>query len=245
MFSLQNIAEEAKPIILAAAKIYYKHTKEHLIGIVIHGSVITKDFIPCCSDIDIKLILNDTNLELSKYYEIHKELSKIEVTPFRYIQCDILSKSSTENNSAFISGTYEVIYGDNSIVEMTPQQLIKNSIESIRALDALPKFAYESLLDHGGQRLSQNTRLMITKIWPALKNYLIVKGYDPILVWRLSKLDTINELRNQELKSMFESFYDSVTKYYPEEKETGHALDILRLGIQMLGTIKNSANVSI
>lgn len=238
MFSLQNIEGEAKPIIEQAANVYYKHTKNQLIGIIIHGSVITGDFIPGCSDIDIKLLMNVTNLDLGKYYDIHKELAKIDVTPFRYIQCDIIGKSLPENYAGFVSGTYEVIYGENFIPDMPPEQIRENSIKSIRSIDVFPRFAYESLLDHGGNRLSQNTRLMITKIWPTLKNCLIIEGNDPIRVWRLSKVEAINELRNMDLKSMFERFLNSVYDYYPDEKEVDCALNILRLGMEILANIK-------
>lgn len=238
MFSLQNIIGEAKPIIEQASNVYYKHTKNQLLGIIIHGSVITGDFIPGCSDIDIKLLMNVTNLELEKYYNIHKELAKIDVAPFRYIQCDIIGKSLHENYKGFVNGTYEVIYGENFIPDITSEQLRENSIQSMRSIDAFPKFAYESLLDHGGNRLSQNVRLMITKIWPTLRNCLIIEGNDPIRVWRLSKADAINGLRNMDLKSRFERFHNSVYDYYPNENEVESALSILRLGVEILANIK-------
>jgi len=238
MFSLQNIVGEARPIIEQAANVYYKHTKNQLVGMIIHGSVMTGDFIPGCSDIDIKLLMNDTNLELRKYYDIHTELAKIDVTPFRYIQCDIVGKTLSENYAGFVRGTYQVIYGENFIPEMSPDQLRENSIKSISSLDVSPKFAYESLLDHGGNRLSKNVRLMITKIWPILRNCLIIEGNDPIHVWRLSKIDAINKLRDIHLKSMLERFYNSIYHYYPDEKEIDCALNILRLGMEILATIK-------
>lgn len=238
MFSLQNIVGEARPIIEQAANVYYKHTKQQLTGIVIHGSAITGDFIPGCSDIDIKLLMNGTSLDLGKYYDIHKELAKIEVAPFRYIQCDILGKSLPENYAGFVSGTYQVIYGENFIPDISSDQLREHSIQSIRSIDAFPKFAYESLLDHGGNRLSQNVRLMITKIWPTLKNCLIIEGNDPIRVWGLSKVDAIYGLRDTNLKSMFKRFHSSVSDYYPDEIEVGCALNILRLGMEILENTK-------
>lgn len=92
MFSLDNITKEARPIIMDVAKIYHKHTKSYLKGIIVHGSAVIGDYIPGCSDIDVKLLLDSSKLPLNKYFEIHKELSQVNVHPFRYVQCDIMEE---------------------------------------------------------------------------------------------------------------------------------------------------------
>ncbi len=212
MFSLDSVNEVAKPIIERAAAVYYKHTKDWIKSIILHGSALKGGFIPGCSDIDLKVVLDDSafdehsRLPLEKYFCIHLDLSKIDPSPFRYIQCDMIGSKLPDGYVGPVRGAYRIIWGDHLIPEATEDQLVISAANSLNHLDPVPKFAYESLLDHGGNRLSHNVRLLCTKVWPTLYHVLIMEGHDPISVWQLMKQDAMNQLRNNELKAIAQFF---------------------------------------
>ena len=59
MFDVSRITEEAKPIVQKVAKVYYKHTQNFFIGLMVHGSALKGGFIPGLSDIDFHLYLKE------------------------------------------------------------------------------------------------------------------------------------------------------------------------------------------
>jgi hypothetical protein len=56
---LSGVLPEAYEIVRAASKALIQHTHSWLIGMLIHGSAYTGDFIRGCSDIDLKLYLDE------------------------------------------------------------------------------------------------------------------------------------------------------------------------------------------
>ena len=57
--NLSGVQPVARPIVEAASTVYLRHVRPWLIGLMIHGSALKGGFIPGCSDIDLRLYLED------------------------------------------------------------------------------------------------------------------------------------------------------------------------------------------
>lgn len=93
---------KTEEIISHVHAIFLSHTKDFFIGLVAHGSAIKGGFINGCSDIDFMLYLKDAalnsvnKLPLELCIGIQKDLSQIDIIPFRYIQFRVITPSTNK-----------------------------------------------------------------------------------------------------------------------------------------------------
>lgn len=92
MFDTSRLVPEARLIVEAAATSYLRHTQPWLIGLIVYGSALKGGFIPGCSDIDLRLFLDERafgdhhELPFAICLAIQRDLAQIDQAPFRYIQ---------------------------------------------------------------------------------------------------------------------------------------------------------------
>lgn len=241
MFDLSSVTPQARPILRAAAHVYYQHTQPWFIGLIAHGSAVKGGFIPGCSDIDIQLYLEDTaftatrQLPLSLCLDIHRDLANIDPAPFRYIQCNALPHMLPEGYVGPIPGAYTIVAGSLPIPEATSPQLRQSAHTALAKFNPLPAYITRGLLEHGGGRLQLNVRWLCTDVWPTLYNILSLQQADPIHVWGLPKDQAIQLLpQNTAIGQTIRDFYQAVLAYYPAEAPIEQALKVIESGLAFL-----------
>ncbi len=238
--------EEARGIVEAVADVYQSHMKEWFVGLIVFGSAVKGGFIPRCSDIDFQLFLkgaafdSDGCLSLALGLAIHRDLSKVDPEPFRYIQCTPFSTQRlARENFGPVPETYLVVRGHLPVSEATAEQLVESAKHELSALDPSPDFIRKGLLDHGAGRLERDLRLLCTKVWPVFFHVLSIHSDDPIWAWQLPKDRASDELpEDLGLRRGMREFYESVLKYYPEERTGPEALDLIEKGVVFLSAAK-------
>ena len=122
VIDVSPLVPEARRVAREVAQVYVEHTRPWFLAFLIHGSALKGDIIPECSDIDFHLYLTespfdeDGHLPLSLAANIHRDLSKIDVTPFSYIQCYAFPVGPAGGGRAGwvgpIAGSYHMLLGE-------------------------------------------------------------------------------------------------------------------------------------
>jgi hypothetical protein len=243
LINLTNLTEEAKPIVRQVAEVYIKHTDDHFIGLIVHGSAMKGGFIVGSSDIDFHLYLNESvfnengQLPLSLALNIHRDLAKINPYPFSYIQCDALTSELPIGYVGPVPGAYHIVAGYLPIEEATNKQLKESAINALNKLSPEPKYL-KNLLDHGKERLTRIIRLLCTQVSPTLYQVASLEQKDAVKVWQLPKNEAIKLLPDQEMKVYIERFYENVKKYYPDETSVENALKLIENGVAFFRAVE-------
>ncbi len=245
--NVDPIMPEARPIVEKAASVYIHHTRQSFVGLIVHGSALKGGFIPGCSDIDMQLYVTpdafvEGHLPLELTVAIHRDLARIDLAPFRYLQCYAFSAHLPAGWVGPIPGAYHVIAGRLPIPEATAAELLERAHRSLDALQVLSPYLWDNLLEHGGGRLARLGRLICTDVWPALFQLVIVRGMDPIAAWCLTKQQAMDALpASDEAGAAIRAFYDALLRYYPTEDSVDAALDVLVRGVAFLRAAKAAA----
>lgn len=243
IYDVDNLSPQTRAIVEQVADIYIKHTELWFIGLVVHGSAVKGGFIPGSSDIDFVLYVEDKalnerqELPLSLAMAIHRELAKIDITPFRYIQFRVAAPShSTFGN--VIPGTYRLVAGRLLQPELSNEQLLELCSEGLTALEPDGIIASHRLLDHGEGRLQRIVRGLCTEVYPVLFQILTIQHGDACHIWNLNKFEAVELLpQDSALGNQIRRFYSAVRRYYPTESNVDDALDIIEYGV---GFLKNA-----
>ena len=246
MFDLSGVIPEARSTVQDAATAYLSHTAPWFIGLLVHGSVVKGGVIPGCSDVDFQLYLEPSaftphgQLPLKLGLAIHRSLSQINPTPFRYIQCDARSQTLGRDEVGPVPGAYHLVAGRLPIAEASHQQLRDSAVSALTNLVAVPSFISGGLLEHGGGRLSTTIRLLCTKVWPMLCHVLVLQQDDPVRIWGLTKEQAIDLLpHNTKLHRQIRAFYHAVHSYYPAEESVDGALAVIEAGVGFLEAVQS------
>ena len=245
MCDLSVLVPEARPVVAEAAKIYQRHTKAWFIGLIIHGSALKGGVIPGCSDIDLQLYLEEAafsecgHLPLDICLTIHKDLSRIDPSPFRYIQCYALPPSLSPGQIGPIPGAYHIILGELPVPEATPEQVRHSAIEALERLDPDPSRIVRHLLHHGEGRLFRELRLLCTEVWPILYQVLTLREGEVLAIWNLPKESAIEHLPVTEpIGRDIRTFYRAVKEHYANGEKVETALAAIPLGVSFLRSAK-------
>jgi hypothetical protein len=240
VFDLSRVIPEARQIVERAASVYVRHAADDFVGLIVHGSAVKGGFIAGCSDIDFQLYLRreafdeNGNLPYERALQIHRDLARIDPAPFQYIQCYAFGGAQRPGWTGPISGTYAVVAGLLPVPEATSEELRSSALDRLRAIDPSERFR-DSLLDHGGGRLSRQVRLLCTDVWPALYSLLIIRGDDPVASWNMTRHQAIAALnQDTDAARAIRRFNEALSEYYPEGQSTDGALEVLRTGVAFL-----------
>ncbi len=241
--ALADIVPEARDIVRAAAEVYVRHTKERFAGLVVHGSALKGGVIPGCSDVDLKLFLDESafteegRIPLELGIAIYKDLARIDPAPFSDIQCYVFPAipAAYEERGWLgqIPGAYQVVAGDFTPPEATHDQLLEQAHESLSQLTPDPFDLAGHLLKHGDGRMSRWVRLLCTDVWPTLYNVLTCRTSDPLEIWSLPKGEAIELLDQSEpLAIAIRKFHRSLHEYFGGERATATALAAIDQGVR-------------
>ena len=203
-----------------------------------HGSAYKGDFIPGCSDVDLKLYLRDeafvgpgteNKLPFALAAAIHRDLAHIDPAPFQYIQCYAERSNPREGQLGPVAGAYHVVLGHVPVPDATADQLLAAARAALERLNPYPDYIAKDLLQHGGGRFERTVRLACTDVWPVLYQVLCLQQPDPVQVWSLPKRQAIALLpTDSPLHSAIAGFLASVTAYYTGERSVKRGLQVLQ-----------------
>ncbi|MFL5735542.1 MAG: hypothetical protein ACJ78Q_20490 [Chloroflexia bacterium] len=238
---LTRLPPESARVASQAAAVYLAHTAPWFVGLLIHGSALKGGIIPGSSDIDFRLYLQDSvftsnsRLPVELSIAIHRDLAKIDTTPFSYIQCYAYPGKGRDDWVGPIPGAYHLIAGTLPLPEATPEQLLASARASLSTLATEPEHLSNGLLDHGGGRLQRHVRLLSTEVWPVLFQLLSLQQNDPIRVWNLTKLEAMQLLPPTSPPGRaIRDFHAALLAYYPVESSTEQGLAIIQRAVAFL-----------
>jgi hypothetical protein len=250
MIDVSPLIPEAREIVQAVAQIYLEHTRPWFIGLLIHGSALKGGFIPGCSDIDFRLYVQDGafqsngDLRFDLSLAIQRDLSKIDPTPFQYIQCyaqppRLTQATNTGGDIGPFPGAYHMLLGELPVPEPTADQVRERARHSLATMQPIPEHLANGLIDHGGGRIERHVRLLCTEVWPTLFNVLTLSAENPLQVWQLSKVAAMELLPADESPGKeIRAFHRGVLDYYLREQSVDHALTVLERGVAFLQAAK-------
>lgn len=138
---------------------------------------------------------------------MHRDLSQIDIKPFRYIQCNAYPNNMPEDFVGPVPGTYYVVAGRLPVKEATNEQLKKEAMKSLKDMTVVPNYV-SNLLDHGKERLSRVVRLLSTQVSPVLYHVLSLVKQDAVKAWQMPKNIAINLLPDVEKRRHAIQFYE-------------------------------------
>ncbi len=254
MLDVSPLVPEARPIAEKVAQVYLEHARPWFVALMAHGSALKGGFIPGCSDIDFKLFLDesafddDGRLPLGLAMDIQRDLSKIDTSPFQYIQCDAVpvGDDGAKAELMVIPGTYHMLVGKLPFAEATVEQVVRQAHAGLSNLLVPPLKVINDLLEHGGGRLEYRVRLLCTAVWPALFNALTLRADDPLSVWRLPKPAVVELIPESDpLGRDIRAFYRYARDYYASGHSVEEALRVVECGVGFLRTAKEWYDTSI
>jgi len=239
------VVPEAQSIVRAAAIIYLHHLSQWCIGVVVHGSVLKGGYVPGCSDVDLQLYLEPSafsdngDLPLALCGAIQQDLSRIDPTPFQYIQGYALPPHPRKGITGPIPGAYHVIAGRLPIPEATEEELQAAARRALETLDVSTIFRSQKLLQHGRWKLPQQVRWLCTDVWPTLYHMLTIQQRRGIEVWQLPKHQAMKLLPQESPSAQpIQAFYRAICSYYPAEASVEEALNAIKQGVAFLQSAK-------
>jgi len=249
VFDVTGLVPEARKPALAAARVYWEHTRPWAVGLVCFGSAVKGGVIPGASDLDFHLYLTDEaftpegRLPLERCLAICRDLAAVDFSPFRYVECsperdtDLLE----EGHVGFAPGTYHRLAGRVPVAEATAEELRAQAHRALTRLDPLPEFVTEGLLRHGeglGQ-LATMVRPFAQLVWPVLYQVLALREDDAIAVWQAPKERAVAMLADDSgMGWHIREFDAAVRAYYPSEIAIDQGLSAIRQGVAFLRAAK-------
>lgn len=232
------LTPEARPIARAAAEVYARHTRPWLIGALVHGSALKGEFIPGCSDVDMQVYLAreafdaDGRLPLALGLAIQRDLARIPLGPFQYIQGYARCRELPDGLTGPVPSAYHMVLGATPIPEASADDLRASAHRALGAILPVPDYITNGFLTYSGPRLERHARLMCTNVWPLIFQALALTEPDPIAVWRLTKSEAIARLPVASgLRAGAAAFHRVVTRCYADGRPAAQLLDIIAEGV--------------
>lgn len=238
---ISRLVSAAQPIAARAAAVYLKHTAPWFVGLLAHGSAYKGGYIAGCSDIDFQLYLDpaaftsEGSLPFALLMTIHRDLTLIDPSPFRYVQCYALPCATPPGQTPPVPGAYTLLAGVLPVAEATRTQLCDAARLALARVEPLSRSLASELTSCGGERLQQKTRLLCTDVWPTLYHIATLQYGDPVAVWNLPKQDVIALLPpDTAVGGAIRAFFTAVRDYYPSEATVEGRLAVIARGIEFL-----------
>lgn len=252
MFDVSGLVPEARRVSQEVAAIYWKHTQPWFVGLVCFGSAVRGSVIPGVSDIDFHLYLHPSIfvkadgkhnvLPLDLGLALHRDLARIDPTPFRYIDGGAETNQLPEGHIGPISGNYHLLAGTLPVAEATNAQVKARARQELANLTPLPAFVSDGLLHHGTGRgdLSHTVRQLCQTVWPVVYHIASLQHADALAVWGLSKNRLLQLFPTEDsLGQAIHAFDTTMRLYYPTEASVDMALNLIRAGVNALQTVSH------
>jgi hypothetical protein len=178
----RKVASGFMQVILdAAAGIYRQVFGARLVGMAVHGSAVTGDLFPGLSDLDLVVVLS-SSLTLSDSEALATALDAVDIAPFAYVQATY--HEGSKPTSTLVPGGHSVIAGAIDDAFLHTDASLRSAGE--RWLKALPDIVDQDTKDWSVAvaRRPRQLRLILTRLKPTVRAYLVAKGEEPITTYR-------------------------------------------------------------
>ncbi|HEX9038376.1 MAG TPA: hypothetical protein VF808_15445 [Ktedonobacterales bacterium] len=238
------LTPEAQPVALAAAAIYARHTRPWLIGLLAHGSALKGGYIPGCSDVDLQLYLraeafdDDSRLPLAVGLAIQRDLARIPLGPFNYIQCYALPPHPRLGWVGPIPGAYHMILGRLPRPEATASDLRDAARRALDGTRPTPAYIADGMLTYSLARLERHAGVLCTDVWPCVYHILTLAESDPIAMWRLAKPDAIARLpESADVRAKAGRFLQTVQSAFAGRRSAARYVAVIDEGVNLRSAV--------
>ena len=227
-----GIQPSAQPIIEGIARVYINHLDASLDTLVAHGSGVKGGIIPGSSDLDTVAFVRQERLTahgalpLNIALDLHRDLARIDPTPFRYLQGRVYP-AGTMPGPGFIPGTFHIVAGATDIPTATGEDLLVAAHHALASLDsgAARASISNAMLDHGEGRLNRQMRWTSTDVWPLMYHVACVHLGDGLAAWQRTKHEVLAVLADDPiLGDPLAGWFDAVGAHYANEETVESAL---------------------
>ena len=237
---VDGLALEAQPIALRVAEIYLRHTGNAFVGLIAHGSGVKGDFIPNGSDLDFQLYVRPAlrdgrgPLPLKIGLAIQGELAAIDPAPFAYIQGYAHAGATRAGWIGPVPGAYTVIAGMLPIPETTAAELTTAARRDLAEIPARLASLPQGLLDTERGSLGRRVRLLLTDVWPALRQVVTLQTAEAIAVWQMTKEEAIDALEGEALRTSGGAVHEAAWALSAAIDSLDAQLAVIRTGADFL-----------
>lgn len=245
-FDVSPLVPQAREQALAAARVYWEHTRPWFVGLVVHGSALKGGFIPNGSDIDFQLYLEDAafaddgELPFEVALAIQRDLARIDPAPFGYIQTYAypphMGKHERRGFVGPVAGAYHLVCGRLPIPEASEEQVLRQARATLEKAPKVITEAAADMLGWSNTRLQRNVRLLCAWTWPILYSLVTLQMVErPFDVWRMPKDAVITLLpEDQPEGRSIRRFYQLAYNYYTLERTAEAALALFEEGVSFV-----------
>jgi hypothetical protein len=182
-------------LLKAVAATYSDIFGSRLLAVAAHGSAITGDAFPGFSDVDFVVVL-DSPLILPDAEAVGARLDAIDITPFAYVQaayCEV-----NRPTPSVVPGGFALFLGDIGVGFMHTNESLRSAGDMW--LRDLPQLVDTDMRDWSVavNRRARQLRLLITRLKPTVRAYLVISGDSPIPTYRSPWPSLVDRLRVHE-----------------------------------------------
>ena len=198
------------------------------------------DFIPNVSDLDFELYvrpaLGDSRgpMPLEIGLEIQRELAAIDPAPFAYIQGYVHADAIRAGWIGPVPGAYTVIAGRLPIAEAAAAELAAAARRDLAEIPARLASLPQGLLDTGRGSLERRVRLLLTDVWPALRQVVALQTAEAIAAWQMTKEEAIDALEGEALRTTGRAVHEAAWALSAEIDSLDAQLAVMQTGADFL-----------
>ncbi len=198
------------------------------------------DFILNMSDLDFQLYLRPAlgdgqgPLPLKIGLAIQGELAAIDPAPFAYIQGYAHAGVTRAGWIGPVPSAYTVIAGTLPIPEATAAELTAAARRDLAEIPARLASLPQGLLDTGSGSLGRRARLLLTDVWPALRQVVTLQTAEPIAAWQMTKTEAIDALEGEALRTTGRAVHEAAWALSAEVDSLDAQLAVIRTGADFL-----------
>ncbi len=239
---LTGIQPGARGIVRQIALLCREEFGAGLVTLLVHGSAARGGVIEGSSDVDFVAIVDPAvltagvELPLDRAMRFHLGLSRIDPTPFRYLQGYICTRESPPG-LGFVPGAYQVVLGSRDVPHATGAGLIAAAEDALASFDPhayRDRFSH-ALLCHGEDRIFRQVRWLCTDIWPMMYHIACLHVGDSVWTWQRTKHEIVELLAHDPIVgSPLQRWMKTVTRHYSAPETVNSALETLEAGVSFL-----------
>jgi hypothetical protein len=239
---VSGVQQIAQDIYRQVAVIFLNHLGPDLVSLVAHGSAVKGGMIAGSSDIDYvvfvapEILTPGGELPLGQALGIHRDLARIGIAPFRYVQ-GLVAAAGSGPAPGFIPGTYQVVTGSPDVPVATGQGLLETAAHDLARLDitAIRDRLSNALLDHGEGRLSRQVRGLATWVWPAMYQVAALALNDGLAAWQQTKPEVVAMLGDDPVVGPpVQEWMTAITRHHAVGESVATALAAIGAGVAFL-----------
>lgn len=177
-------------------------------SLIVKGSVLSEDFIPGYSDLDVHVYVSPLFLrgkrapELAPALDFQRALGSLDPAAYGLDSLQVIFVNAKEYPRDWqkpLPGTYELVYGEPVDDSMSVRDRVRTAASQLSALEEQANRLVERFVDKPDARLPRLVRLAGTFLKGALLNAALVATKDPERVAEASRADLLDLLPSHGL----------------------------------------------